>query len=396
MTSSLPLSCGLPGMMGLLPTAAPPSRMTWARCSSVTESCHAASLKLRGFGSRAAAPGPSPAPLSPWHTTQFDLKTFLASEAGFLATAGAAAGAAGAAAAWGCSSAWPSGEPLSQADRARAPTSRAPNASDSNPATAKDRVFMSWNPSRRVSRARSSDATSDGRQGDRCQGLVSRGLTRAAIGSVVMRGLRSWLAVDERALQAGVVEDVTPVTCRGGARLLLRRVHEHGLAHHAFPCHPEDVVRVRRGDPGVLARVRLLGIFVGGERLHEHAGRGAAGGRGLQVVHHVTDRAEEGALAVGVDDLPPGRGLLTHHHAARPALGGADRLGGRGGRRGALVLVLGACRGRAQGERAGEGGEPPQEARWRGAGRGRRRWGCREMHQVTFFNVRMRLLDATG
>src|SRR5690606_26206777 len=113
-----------------------------------------------------------------------------------------------------------------------------------------------------------------------------------------------------------------------------------------------------------------------------------------------------GALAVGVDDLPPGRGLLTHHHAARPALGGADRLGGRGGRRGALVLVLGACRGRAQGERAGEGGEPPQEARWRGAGRGRRRrggavggrrrWGCREMQRVTFSNVRMRLLDATG
>src|SRR5690606_27554012 len=124
--------------------------------------------------------------------------------------------------------------PLSQADSARAPTSSAPNASDSNPATAENRVFMSWNPSRWVSRAPRSDATFDGARGDRYQGLLRSGLTRAPIGSVVMRGLRSWLAVDERALQAGVVEDVTPVTCRGGARLLLRRVHEHGLAHHAF------------------------------------------------------------------------------------------------------------------------------------------------------------------
>src|SRR5690554_3338806 len=64
--------------------------MIFAMSSSLVSSCQAGSAKARGLGSMAAAPGPSPAPVVPWHTTHRALKYFSAS------AAGPPAGAAGA------------------------------------------------------------------------------------------------------------------------------------------------------------------------------------------------------------------------------------------------------------------------------------------------------------
>src|SRR5688500_13894529 len=77
--SSFPLRSGFGGMAGLLPTAGPPSKMSFLIWSSVTAACHWGSANARGFGTMAAAPGPSPAPWSPWQTTHFILKRARAS-----------------------------------------------------------------------------------------------------------------------------------------------------------------------------------------------------------------------------------------------------------------------------------------------------------------------------
>jgi hypothetical protein len=50
-----------------LPTAAPPSVITFLMCSSVTDACQAESANVRGFGFSGPAPGPSPCPVVPWH-----------------------------------------------------------------------------------------------------------------------------------------------------------------------------------------------------------------------------------------------------------------------------------------------------------------------------------------
>lgn len=87
-TSGWDWRSGFPGIIGLLPMAAPPYKMDFSMLSSVIDACQPASWKFGGFGVRFAAPGPSPFPARPWHAEHRDEKISFA-----LARASALTGA---------------------------------------------------------------------------------------------------------------------------------------------------------------------------------------------------------------------------------------------------------------------------------------------------------------